>query len=367
MRADPSGRRPASLPTAPGSTVARIFPGIVVPPPLPASRESRPDALASAISARSRTRASLRVPSAPSNEGDSAPLPERGRRRLCPIIRPDFQLRPARQVRGGRQGPYAAGQRHEGQSARQRAWGKPKGETRSSALWGKPGRGFVILALVAALAAPVAATAGESGRWVQAARALVPASLMDDAQAHPNKVFSVIVQGSRGTKSSAVAGEVGNSISAKPGKAKGVKKSFTSVNGVSAELTGAQIVDLAKRPGILAITPDGRIRLSAQYTNGQTWVDSAGVSDFYTGQACVTERPRDRDRGQRRRGRSHGLRRPGRQAGHNDEPAPELARRRSWSRHLRGGDRSGLQERLCRCGAGRRSSRSTSWTTTAWR
>jgi serine protease AprX len=164
-------------------------------------------------------------------------------------------------------------------------WGKPKGESRSSALWGKPGRGFAILALIAALAAPVAATAGESGRSVQAARALVPASLMEDAQAHPSKVFSVIVQGSRGTKSSSVAQGVNNSLSAKPGKAKGVRKSFTSVNGVSADLTGAQIVDLAKRPGILAITLDSRIRLSAQYTNDQTWVDSAGVSDFYTGQA----------------------------------------------------------------------------------
>jgi serine protease AprX len=165
-------------------------------------------------------------------------------------------------------------------------WGKPsKGETRSNALWGKPGRGFAILALVAALAAPVAATAGESGRSVQAAPALAPASLMEDAQAHPSKVFSVIVQGSRGAKSSVVAGAVNNSLRARPGKAKGVRKSFTSVNGVSANLTGAQIVDLAKRPGILAITPDSRIRLSAQYTNGQTWVDSAGVSDFYTGQA----------------------------------------------------------------------------------
>ena len=164
-------------------------------------------------------------------------------------------------------------------------WGKPKGESRSSALWGKPGRGLAILALVAALAAPVAATAGESGRSVQAARALVPASLMEDAQAHPTKVFSVIVQGSRGTKSSAVAGAVNNSLGARPGKAKGVRKSFTSLNGVSANLTGAQIVDLAKRPGILAITLDSRIRLSAQFTNSQTWVDSAGVSDFYTGQA----------------------------------------------------------------------------------
>ena len=163
-------------------------------------------------------------------------------------------------------------------------WGKPKGESRSSALWGKPGRGFVILALVAALCAPVAATAG-SGRSVQAARALVPASLMAEAEAHPNQVFSVIVQGSRGKKSSSVAGEVGNSTKAKPGKAKGLTKSFTSLNGVSADLTGAQIVDLAKRPGILAITLDSKIRLSAQFTNTQSWVDSAGVSDFYTGQA----------------------------------------------------------------------------------
>jgi serine protease AprX len=164
-------------------------------------------------------------------------------------------------------------------------WGKPKGESRSSALWGKPGRGFVILALVAALAAPVAATAGSPGRSVQAARALVPASLLGEAQAHPSQVFNVIVQGSRGTKSSTVAQSVNNSLSAKPGKAKGVKKVFTSVNGTSAQLTGAQIVDLAKRPGILAITLDSRIRLSAQYSNDQTWVDSAGVSDFYTGMA----------------------------------------------------------------------------------
>ena len=162
-------------------------------------------------------------------------------------------------------------------------WGKPKGESRSSALWGKPGRGVAILALVAALAAPVAATAGQTARSVQAARALVPASLMADAEAHPTNVFNVIVQGSRGTKSATVAGEVESSKKSKPGKAKGLKKSFTTVNGVSAELTGAQIVDLAKRPGILAITPDSRIRLSGQFSNDQTWVDSAGVSDFFVG------------------------------------------------------------------------------------
>ena len=136
-------------------------------------------------------------------------------------------------------------------------WGKPKGESRSSALWGKPGRGFAILALVAALAAPVAATAGQAGRSVQAARALVPASLMADAEAHPD-------QGLRRHRAGQPWDEERHGRrrrsraprSPKPGKAKGLMKSFTSVNGVSAELTGAQIVDLAKRPGILAITPD---------------------------------------------------------------------------------------------------------------
>jgi serine protease AprX len=161
-------------------------------------------------------------------------------------------------------------------------WGKPKGESRSSALWGKPGRGFAILALVAALAAPLAATAGP-GRSVQAAQALVPASLMTDAEAHPTQVFSVIVQGSRGTKSSSVGSAVSASKSAKPGKSQGVRKSFTSLNGVAAQLTGAQIVDLAKRPGILAITLDSKVQLSGQYSNDQNWVDSAGVSDFYVG------------------------------------------------------------------------------------
>jgi len=161
-------------------------------------------------------------------------------------------------------------------------WGKPKGESRSSALWGKPGRGFVVLALVAVLSAPVAATAG-SGRSVQAAHALVPASLMAEAQAHPNQIFNVIVQGSRGTKSSSVAQSVNKSLSARPGKAKGVRKSFTSLNGVSAGLTGAQIVDLAKRAGILAITLDSKVRLSGQFSNSQSWPQSAGVSDFWTG------------------------------------------------------------------------------------
>ena len=165
-------------------------------------------------------------------------------------------------------------------------WGKPKGESRSSALWGKPGRGFVVMALVVALAAPVAATAGSSGRSVQGNHALVPASLMAEAQAHPNQIFSVIVQGKNGTKSSSVANAVLDSTDAKPGKAKGLKRTFSSVSGVSAQLTGAQIVELAGQKGILTITPDSKIRLSVTnggFSSNQNWVTAASAADTWSG------------------------------------------------------------------------------------
>ena len=52
MSAEPSGSRAASRSIAPGSSFQSSLPGTVVPPPVPASRESRPAARASAISAR---------------------------------------------------------------------------------------------------------------------------------------------------------------------------------------------------------------------------------------------------------------------------------------------------------------------------
>ena len=174
----------------------------------------------------------------------------------------------------------------KGETRQSALWGKPRGETRSSALWGKPGRGFAFLAIVAALAAPVAATAGSADRSVQNSGALVPASLMAEAQAHPNQVFSVIVQGKPGAKSSSVATAVLNSTIVEPGKAKGLKRTFKSLAGVSAQLTGAQIVELAAQKGILAITLDARVRLSV-YNNGfsssQSWVTAAGAADVWSG------------------------------------------------------------------------------------
>jgi subtilisin family serine protease len=58
------------------------------------------------------------------------------------------------------------------------------------------------------------------------------------------------------------------------------------VNGVAAQLTGAQIVELAGEKGILAITLDSKVRLSV-YNNGfsssQSWVSAVSASDVWSG------------------------------------------------------------------------------------
>jgi serine protease AprX len=163
-------------------------------------------------------------------------------------------------------------------------WGKPgKGEKRSSALWGKPGRGFaVLLSLAACLAAPTVAWANGP----DSSPALVPDALLARAQANPDKVFSVIVQAERGKSSAAVARLVQGVVTGHPGKAKGVKKKFIAVSGVSAQLTGTQLVELAGDPGILAITSDRRLSASA-FSSEQAWTQAAGVEDFYADSALT--------------------------------------------------------------------------------
>ena len=165
-------------------------------------------------------------------------------------------------------------------------WGKKtKGEARSSALWGKPGRNIAaFLAIITVLAAPVAAPAknGPGHGQGSVSLALVPDSLFASAQQNPDQLFSVIVQAKRGKSSAYVATPV-QGISSK-GKAKGLKKKFTAVNGVSAQLTGAQIVALSKQKGILAITPDRKLVASGQYSNDGDWSQATKVDGFWGGQ-----------------------------------------------------------------------------------
>jgi serine protease AprX len=177
----------------------------------------------------------------------------------------------------------------KGQTRSSALWGKPsKGETRSSALWGKGGRGFALLLLVAVvLGAPMAAGAGRSSNaHDMRIRAYLSPGLLEQAQASPKTTFNVIVQGSRGETSAEVAADVSSARKADPGRGVGLRKRFRSVSGVAAQLTGRQILRLARRPDVRAITADAPIQLSG-YWSYQRWPYVAGFHGVWNTTAAA--------------------------------------------------------------------------------
>src|SRR5215216_4412832 len=110
-------------------------------------------------------------------------------------------------------------------------WGR-RGESRSNALWGSGKRGIVLTALAAMLVVPVA---GSAALGVPGSSAVVPKSLLAQAAANPTQQFSVIVQGDNGSK--AAQDDVKNGGG-------DVKKRFATVSGVSASVSGANLLKL---------------------------------------------------------------------------------------------------------------------------
>jgi serine protease AprX len=98
--------------------------------------------------------------------------------------------------------------------------------------------------------------------------AYVPADLLAQAQASPSQTFAVILQGSAGHGASAVAEQV--TAASRDGQAVGVKRQLATVAGAAAELTGRQLLVLARMPGIAAITPDAPVRLSGGILGAST-------------------------------------------------------------------------------------------------
>jgi len=107
-----------------------------------------------------------------------------------------------------------------------------------------------VLALAVSVIIPAAGIAGEN----QSVR--VPNDLLAAAKASPDATFDVIVQGDKSHRSDDVAKEVKENEGQ-------LKRMFRSVSGVSATLTGKQIVTLATRSNIRAITRDAQMRTSA--------------------------------------------------------------------------------------------------------
>jgi serine protease AprX len=171
----------------------------------------------------------------------------------------------------------------KGETCSSALWGKlAKGETRSSALWGKGGRGVTLLLLVAVvLGAPVAAGAGRSSNSHDLSiRAYLSPGLLEAVKARPNATFDVIVQGVRGETSGEVATDVRSARVADPGAGVGVRDRFRAVSGVAAELTGRQVLRLAQRADVRAITSDAPVVLSG-FSSAQRWPYVAGFHSVW--------------------------------------------------------------------------------------
>jgi serine protease AprX len=137
-----------------------------------------------------------------------------------------------------------------------------------------------VVAAVGAFAflAPLPANAGSPPQ------AFVPTTLLQAAQKEPDATFSVIVQGKRGLSSDAVADDVRAEGAANGEQANAIRRRFASISGVAATLTGAEIVKLAARPNILAITADAPVHLEdtqSTYTSDQVWPYSTGVAKYW--------------------------------------------------------------------------------------
>jgi serine protease AprX len=166
--------------------------------------------------------------------------------------------------------------------------------TRSSALWGR--RKPTSLLVAAALAVPFAfgtATAAADGTDPASSTAYVQPTLLDQAADHPSSTFNVIVQGADGTTTAGVDQAVQDTADSVPGASDGTTAQYSVIDGVSAQLTGAEVIQLANDDSIDAIVPDlpvastGAFQGSAAngYSNSQLWSSVAGVTSSWLSNA----------------------------------------------------------------------------------
>jgi serine protease AprX len=156
-----------------------------------------------------------------------------------------------------------------------------RGESRLSALWGKGNRGGgdnrshrrVATAAVASLALLLGAPA------VASAAAFVPPELLGTASANPRNVLHVIVVAEPGIRSSSLKNELMKDVGGNQfGR---VRREFKFVlDGIAADLTGAELVYLAKKTGVKSITPDGPVRTSG-YTAPAVWPQAIGADRLW--------------------------------------------------------------------------------------
>jgi len=127
---------------------------------------------------------------------------------------------------------------------------------------------MIMLALAAMLVVPMASSASSSDSGK--ALAFVPDGLLAQAAASPLQQFDVIVQGTRDRSVKDTGKEVTNGNGQ-------LKRSFLSVSGVQATISGKDLLKLARSSHVAAITRNVPVRATA-YQDATMWQDSTDMS-----------------------------------------------------------------------------------------
>ncbi len=135
-------------------------------------------------------------------------------------------------------------------------------------------RGVAALLALAVAAIVVGSTpaAGQPGRMTD----VVQRSLEHRAKADPNRTFRVIIQASDGARLAGLATTVSVAQRRHPGTARGLRKTFELTRTAAAELTGAQLEEIATLPGIVSVTEDASVRATG-LGNRQSWPETVGL------------------------------------------------------------------------------------------
>lgn len=161
-------------------------------------------------------------------------------------------------------------------------WGRgSRGESRSNALWGRGGRrAGAALVMVAMFATASVAGAAVSGRTDKGGgqydlKAYVPTALLSAIQQNPSQTFDVIVQGDKKGNANGFYKKLAGDT-----PASSIRQQFTSITGAESTLTGDQILSLAKRPYVTAITANEPVVSSGTALplyNTQLWPWATGA------------------------------------------------------------------------------------------
>jgi serine protease AprX len=187
------------------------------------------------------------------------PSPGRGTSCSARRVKMELEMRPAQCAEEGMGLTRDCGV--PGESRLSALWGKREGESRS--------RLRISIVALASLALMLAAPS------VASADAFVPPELRGTAQANPNSLLHVIVVAEPGVRSGALKNELMKDAS---GNQFGqVRREFKYVlDGVAADLKGSELLYLAAKPGIKAITPDGPVRTSG-FSSPAVWPLAIGT------------------------------------------------------------------------------------------